>query len=120
MASPCECGPIGAYLHSRRCAGRCTPRRSGDRWRESGSCQCRSKKELSEQPRTLCPGQRLLFDGGTKGGNAGLHLPVDLVDGCIDGIDLTEMQAQQKAVAVRDTPAKGFTQALLGSLHARI
>src|SRR5262245_8087271 len=61
-----------------------------------------------------------LFDGGTKGRNAGLHLPVDLGDGCIDGIDLTEMQAQQKAVALRDTPAKGFTQALLGSLHAGI
>jgi hypothetical protein len=30
------------------------------------------------------------------------------------------MQAQQKAVTLRDTPAKGFTQALLGSLHARI
>src|SRR5215510_13652912 len=61
-----------------------------------------------------------LFDGGTKGGNAGLHLPVDLGDGCIDGIDLAEMQAQQEAVALRDTPAKGFTQALLGSLHAGI
>ena len=56
-----------------------------------------------------------LFDGGTKGRNASLHLPVDVGNGCIDGIDLTEMQAQQKAVAIRDTPAKGFTQALLGS-----
>ena len=34
-----------------------------------------------------------LLDGGAKGRNGGLHLPVDLGDGCIDGIDLTEMQA---------------------------
>ena len=37
-----------------------------------------------------------LLDGGAKGRNGGLHLPVDLGDGCIDGINLTEMQAQQK------------------------
>src|SRR5262252_10768031 len=34
-----------------------------------------------------------LLDGGAKGRNGGVHLPVDLGDGCIDGIDLTEMQA---------------------------
>ena len=45
-------------------------------------------------------GQRLetgsgsyLFDGGAKGRKAGLHLQIELGNGCIEGIYVTEMQA---------------------------
>src|SRR5215469_3648225 len=37
-------------------------------------------------------GGSYLFDGVAKGRNAGLHLPIELGDGCIEGIDVTEMQ----------------------------
>jgi hypothetical protein len=51
-----------------------------------------------------------LFDGGAKGLDIGLYLLVDLSDGGIEGIDLLEMQAEQKAMLLGDAPAQGGAQ----------
>ena len=61
-----------------------------------------------------------LFDGGAKGGNGGLHLPVDFSDCRIEDIDLIEVKAQQEAVLLGYAAAQGLSQCLLGSLHPMV
>src|SRR5262245_41031877 len=43
-------------------------------------------------------GGHYLFDGGAKGRNGGLHLPVDPGNCRIEGVDLIEMKPQQEAM----------------------
>ena len=44
------------------------------------------------------------FDGGAKGGEVGLDLPIDRRDRCIEAIDLPEMELQQKAMMAGHPP----------------
>ena len=49
-------------------------------------------------------GQQL--DGGAKGLDALAHLPIDLGNSGVDGVDLLKMQPQQKAVVLHDPAAQ--------------
>src|SRR5262249_56352283 len=61
-----------------------------------------------------------LFSGDTKGGDVGLHLPVDGRDGGIEGIDLPEMQAEQKAMVLGDAAARSLAQLRRGGFQPSI
>ena len=50
------------------------------------------------------------FDGGAKGLNVGLHLSIDGSDRIVEGIDLPEMKAKQKAMVLADAAAQGLPQ----------
>src|SRR5215467_11508119 len=49
-----------------------------------------------------------LFDGGAKGHNGGLHLPVDSGNGSIEGVDLIEMKTQEEAMLRRHAAAQNL------------
>src|ERR1700694_1087891 len=59
-------------------------------------------------------------DGGAKGGEAVLHLPVNRPDGCIETIDLAEMELQQKTMMGRQPPAQSLPQLGLRAFHVWI
>ena len=42
------------------------------------------------------------FDGSAKGGQIGVHLPIDLHDRSVERIDLLQMEAEQEAVMPPD------------------
>ena len=57
---------------------------------------------------------------GTKGGEVGIDLPIDLSNGRIEGIDLLQMQAQQEAVMLLHPAVECSAKILLRALDPRI
>jgi len=54
-----------------------------------------------------------LLDGGAKGRDAGLDLPVDFADGRIERIDLIEVKPQQEAMVLGYAAVEGLAQGFL-------
>lgn len=57
--------------------------------------------------------------GGTKGLEAFAHLLVDLVDGLLERVGLSEVQLEQEAVMARDLATQRLHDLLARGLHAR-